>query len=69
MIRKMISAFVRDEDGAAMSEYLVLLVVVVVALAGVGAAFVDDVNTGFQAFGTWLTNFVNTGTGTTTPSG
>lgn len=53
-ITKMLRSFAREEDGASLAEYLVLLGVLVLAVAGGIAAFGSAINTAFQTWATWI---------------
>jgi Flp pilus assembly pilin Flp len=53
-IQAVILAFARDEDGATLAEYLVLLGVLVLAVGGGIAAFSGAINEAFNNWAGWL---------------
>jgi pilus assembly protein Flp/PilA len=54
-----VGAFAREEDGASLAEYLVLLGVLTTAVViGVGA-FGNSMGTAFQSWSTWITANAN----------
>lgn len=48
-------SFLREEDGASLAEYLVLLGVLVLAVGGGILAFGGAINDAFAGWATWLT--------------
>jgi len=48
--------FLRDEEGASLAEYLVLLGVLVLAVGGGILAFGGAINNAFGSWASWLTN-------------
>jgi len=46
--------FFRDEDGSSLAEYLILLGVVLLAVAGGIAAYSSALNEAFQIWATWI---------------
>jgi pilus assembly protein Flp/PilA len=54
-IAQYISTFAKDEDGAALSEYLVLLGILVAGVIAAVTAFGGALATAFNDWGTWAT--------------
>ena len=54
VIVRLAAAFAREEDGASLAEYLVLLGVLVVVVTGGIAAFSGAINTAFNNWATWI---------------
>jgi Flp pilus assembly pilin Flp len=51
---RLAKTFGREEEGASMAEYLVLLGVLVVVVTGGIAAFSGAMNTAFNNWATWI---------------
>jgi Flp pilus assembly pilin Flp len=56
VIVRIVKAFAREEDGASILEYLVLLAVVLALVTGGIAAFSGALNTAFLNWASWVSS-------------